>query len=268
MLKKRFALLLIAVLLLSLLASCGNSTEKQSGTEFAKDTSVAATDERVESLDAHGKRQYFGSELIYDYYTFEANDSESVIITGFSSQVAGKTSSDPETMSYVLCREPHTVVVPEKLDGKTVVGIDHSAFRQQDAIRDLVLPKTVESIGDYAFAQCPYLRSVSLPGSVNTLGIAAFYECTDLASLSFAEQGALSVISKSAFMNCSALKTLHVPGYVQTIGNSAFLNCSSLKTVTFEEGLQTIEDLAFCQTAISEPPALPSTLQSIGGWNF
>ncbi len=265
MMKKRFALLLAVLLILSALAACGNKNGSGKKSDLETDDSVVPTFERVESRDAAGKVQTANGEVIYDCYTFESVDSESVMITYFYSQTKGSTNAaSAETQSYVKCLDPHTVCVPEKLAGKTVVKIGRSAFRQCTEIGDLVLPRTLTSIGTYAFAECVNLQSVALPAALSELGIGVFYHCEALSDLQFAAQSALSVIPNSAFLGCKSLTELHIPGYIKTIEKAAFLNCTAVTTLTLEEGLETIGDQAFQNLGLAEVPALPSTVKSVG----
>ncbi len=267
--KRRIALLLALLLALAVFAACGKKNGSGKQSDLEKDDSVAPTFERIVSLDADGNVQTASRATIYDCYTFESVDSESVMITGFYSQTKGSTSaSDDESQSYVRCAEPHTVVIPEKLAGKTVVKIGKSAFRAHSEIAELSLPATLLSIGKYAFAECSNLQSLTLPAAVAELGEGAFYRCSDLEELNFAPSSALSVIPNSAFAFCEALTEIHIPGYIKTIGDGAFLNCISVTTLTLEEGLETIGKQAFQNLALDEIPTLPSTVTSVGELNF
>ncbi len=62
------------------------------------------------------------------------------------------------------------VVIPNKIDGKTVESIDDSAFENNTKIESVVIPESVILIGDGAFTGCTSLKSVTLKGSETAVG--------------------------------------------------------------------------------------------------
>ena len=266
MMKKCFALLAACLLLISVFAGCGKKKNDKSGLQA--DDSVAPTFERVASLDAAGNAQTVSGAPIYDCYTFESIDSETVMITGFYSETKGKTAAaSEETQSYVKCLDQHTVCIPEKLAGKTVAKIGEYAFKQHTEIKNIVLPATLTFIGKFAFDECSNLQSVALPASVAELGIAAFRACTSLTSVTFAAEQGLTFLPQQAFSGCTALQSLQIPGYIKSIGEGAFLNCTAITTLTLNEGLETIGNQAFQNSNLTVVPALPSTVTTVGALN-
>ena len=268
MLKKSFALLAACLLVFSILAGCSKKSDSEKS-DLQADNSVAPTFERLVSKDAAGNAQTVNGSTIYDCYNFESIDSETVRITSFYSQTKGSSAAPTEdAQSYVRCLDPHTVVVPEKLAGKTVVKISALAFYTKSEISDLVLPESLTVIENCAFAGCCNLRSVALPSAVTELGIGAFYNCTSLTTLRFALSSALATIPQSAFADCAALTAINLPGYIKTVEAGAFLNCTSVATLTLAEGLVTIEDQAFQNLdALTTVPELPSTVTKVGKLN-
>ena len=77
----------------------------------------------------------------------------------------------------------------------------------------------------------------------------------------------------SAFVNCTALKSAHVPasaaGETNTIGGTAeaFLGCSNLENVTFGEGFSYIGYNMFGRSGISRI-IIPDSVEVIGVWSF
>lgn len=75
------------------------------------------------------------------------------------------------------------VVIPDKIDGRTVVGILEYAFSSCSNIISIVLPNSVTSIGYSAFCGCSSLKSIvisngltsiTIPSSVTSIGESAF----------------------------------------------------------------------------------------------
>ena len=59
-----------------------------------------------------------------------------------------------------------TVVVPEEIDGKPVIGIDTGAFENCSRMRELILPRTIQFIRDGAFKGCSALSKLVYPTGI------------------------------------------------------------------------------------------------------
>ena len=57
---------------------------------------------------------------------------------------------------------------------KAVTGIGESAFMDNEAITEVVLPDTIVTIGNYAFMNCTNLFDINIPAGA-TIGVDAFY---------------------------------------------------------------------------------------------
>lgn len=60
-------------------------------------------------------------------------------------------------------KESTEVVVPDKIDGKTVVKIGDAAFYNCSKLTKVQLPGTIEEIGQQAFEGCSALAEISIP---------------------------------------------------------------------------------------------------------
>ena len=120
------------------------------------------------------------------------------------------------------------IIVPESVDGKTVISIDSFAFRRNDAIKSISLPNTIDYIGAEAFAWCKNLESVKLSGVVQ-ISERAFMGCDSLKSLDLGEK--LDFVGTKAFAYCPSLESVTLPNGVDTLGASAFDGCRNLKSV-------------------------------------
>ena len=269
--KKLLAILLAGALILVGFASCKKKNDETSDDSGFTEDDTVLDYVLVESRDAAGieQKDEKGNQ-IYERFTFESLDDESVKITNYVPQIIGsqKVVNGKTVTSYIRCYTVHTVVIPETIDNKRVAGIDDIVFTGLTDLSAVVIPETVTSIGAYAFAKCAELASLTLPASLTDLGDGAFYGCPKLASLTFAPNSALKAIPKSAFMNCSALTALNLPASVKTIGTGAFQNCSAVTTLTVAEGTEAIEAQAFYGLTKLTSVTLPASVSAMGELNF
>ena len=80
--------------------------------------------------------------------------------------------------------ERDVIVVPEQINGQTVVEISDYAFMNTE-IQGIVLPDTVTHIGVGAFDMCHELKYVDLGTGLKTIGAFAFSNCTSLMRVEF-----------------------------------------------------------------------------------
>ena len=58
------------------------------------------------------------------------------------------------------------LILPEKINGKTVTGIGNNAFAGHTSIKTVYIPKTVTEIGEKAFSGCSALTNIVYEGTV------------------------------------------------------------------------------------------------------
>lgn len=172
-----------------------------------------------------------------------------------------KILDDGVSVEITLYKNKQTVtdvIIPEKIDGKTVVGIQKTAF-SWSAIKSLVIPKTITNIDEAAFIDTKKLMSIKvdvanpvydsredcnaiietgtntlikgckgthIPEDITAIGTYAFYMGYGQSSLALPE-GVIS-IGKYAFESNSILTTASIPNSVTSIGYKAFNNCKEL----------------------------------------
>jgi len=111
----------------------------------AEDTKIAS----IKSTDPSSKSSSKFKESPEKDFEFQF-EGESVVIT-----------------KYIGNSE--NVGVPEKIQGKQVVGIGNKAFSDNYNIKEIVLPGTLEFIGWVAFSGCKNLSKVNMPPSLKKL---------------------------------------------------------------------------------------------------
>lgn len=181
--KKIFAMLLLAVLCLSL-AACGakeESVKSSGGNADAASQPAAAELPEYVPMDWSGVAENNFSDFLFT----ETNTGE-IIITGY---VGGKD----------------VVKVPELIDGKPVITIDESAFAGNGTVTHVCLPDTVGTLKRECFEGCANLVEVCAP-SVMSIDQKVFADCSGLRALTICASA--YSISGNAFNGCAKLDTL------------------------------------------------------------
>jgi len=244
--KKLLAIILSALLLTAFVACSDEETENGNGYDDYKDTTV----EETQWTDTKNKNTFY----------FEAVDSESIMITDFSTSES----------------TPHAVVIPATMHGKRVVGIGDEAFANAAEIKTLGLPAAKDygaelpefTIGKGAFRGCFTMQSITIPSYVVSVGEKAFYGCESAKMLTIEEGGKLSAIADSTFQACTALTSVSVPGNVKTVGKAAFFECTALTSVTLGNGVVELGAQAFQNCTALETLNVPATLETVGKHAF
>lgn len=167
-------------------------------------------------------------------------------------------------LSVGLCSDDD-IVVPEFIDGKTVVAIADNAFSHNSHLRSIVLPQTVIKIGCSAFAWCKSLEYVSALGIIEICD-RAFIGCDSLSDIAISSR--IRQIGKKAFAHCSHLTSAHIPNSVHKLGESVFEGCSSLTYATLPDNLKIIENGTFYACTELRTVKLPKALEYIDEFAF
>lgn len=75
-------------------------------------------------------------------------------------------------------------------------------------------------------------------------------------------------IGDSAFIGCTALKSVRFEASIKSIGSHAFAYCTALKSVQFEAPIESIEEGAFSYCSELGEVELPNSIRSIGTGAF
>lgn len=121
------------------------------------------------------------------------------------------------------------------LSGSYDTASSTGVFEGARNFSSLSIPKHILAIGDYAFRKCQ-MRSVSIGNQVKSIGNHAFDSCnllTDVKLLTEQGEGGVATtnleeIGAYAFVNCTYLSSIDIPGQVLRIGSGCFMNCISL----------------------------------------
>lgn len=111
------------------------------------------------------------------------------------------------------------VVIPEKINGKSVTTIGKQAFGMKK-LTSVVIPEGVETIGQGAFIN-NLLTTIKLPSTVKKIDTMAFAVNNNLSKVELNE--GLEFIGQRAFMKDSSLTgEITIPSTVKTVMTSAF----------------------------------------------
>ena len=128
--------------------------------------------------------------------------------------------------------------------------VDVQPWQQyRNKITSISLPEGLTSVGNAGFKDCMFVNHVSVPASVETIGFSAFENCRMLSNLTFAANGALTIIDNWAFYNNHELKNVVIPEGVTEVGHAAFYGCTYLKEMTLPSTVQEIADNGFALCA-------------------
>ena len=143
----------------------------------------------------------------------------------------------------------------------------------------LMLVLSVVPMANAAEGSCGDNLSWSFDGSTLTISGSGpmdnFSEESPAPWYSFKEQilkvsfpDGLTRIGSWAFVDCTSLSAVHVPGSVQTIGEYAFRRCDGITILNLNEGLRTIDECAFEQCSALADLRLPNTLINLNNHAF
>lgn len=125
------------------------------------------------------------------------------------------------------------VVIPDDMN---IMTIGEEAFKNNDNITSIIIPKTVSKIEERAFVNCKKLESVYFiqkdkldiaDSDLSIIHRSAFEGCTALRLVDLSNVKTIT-LDKYAFRNCSSLIEVKNMKTIGTMNEGAFFNCSSL----------------------------------------
>lgn len=142
--------------------------------------------------------------------------------------------------------------------------IPAEAFRDNDALRTVVLPEGITSIGEMAFYDCIALTTINLPDGLTEIGDSAFDACFNLTGVTISDT--ITSIGGHAFEQCK-LTSVVLPEGLTTVGNGAFGHMNTLQTITIPSTLTIIPIECFKFSHITTVN-IPEGVEKIYYWAF
>lgn len=144
-----------------------------------------------------------------------------------------KITNNSLTAYYGWGGDDGVVFIP---DDKNILTIGEEAFKDNDNIRVIVIPKTVTTISERAFINCTALEEV-------------YFISQEKITPADAD---LTLINSFAFSGCAALKKIDLSNCKTiTLGKYVFNGCTSLEEVVDMQKIGTIGDYALAGTALT-----------------
>jgi len=158
--------------------------------------------------------------------TEEKNTTDTVISTDLTLQaVKEATETDVSCFEYEEVEggiaityyegNDEIVVIPEMIDGKTVVAIGRKSFANDKSFKGLRLADTVTVVEKEAFLNCTSLEIVVCGNQLMTLGEVAFNNCAALKEVELSD--VLKTMEFGCFGLTTSLREIYIPESVETI---------------------------------------------------
>ena len=112
------------------------------------------------------------------------------------------------------------IEIPQTYNGKPVVVIQNSAFKDCSSLTSILIPNSIKSIGINAFENCSNITEITIPKGVTLIGNNTFKGCVKLASVTLPTS--LENIGANAFAGCTQLSSIVLPSKISEIGSNAF----------------------------------------------
>lgn len=142
---------------------------------------------------------------------------------------------------------PAELFIPDEFDGKKVVKIGDSAFRECNEIKKVIIPEGITVIDSFAFYKCKQINEVFFPKTLTEIGTCAF-AYTDVTETNLPEN--LITLGRQVFYSCDKLESAVIPEKVETLDDQLFNLCTNLKSVSIPASVRTIGEGIIAGTAI------------------
>lgn len=293
---KLIAIFTLAVLLLSILASCSAPHQHAFG-EWTVDGEANCIDGATEkrNCDCGAVETRTVPAKGHDFVDGVCNDCGKGPSEGLEFY-----SNGDGTCSFIgrgTCTDANLIVPAKSPDGDTVTKIMGGGFFADEALVAIYVPESVLEITTDGWSSAPNFSSISIspnntvyaslegvlyskdfktlikyptakadatfdiPESVTTIGLGAFANAKNLTSINI--PASVQTIETSAFQSCSALTSITIPDGVTTISGGVFTNCRSLSVINLPESITSIEENAFGYCEALTTFTVPSGVTSI-----
>ena len=261
---KRFAILLVMMVMITSKALAGASFEVIDGFKYILDS-----DTKTATLLPNTEK-YAGDVVIPE--SVKAKDGNDYRITAFgdkcfsdcrhltSIMIPSSVTSLGEDCFY-QCYSLTSIMIPS-----SVTSLGEGCFCGCDGLTSITISSSVTSLGDHCFSGCRGLTSITIPSSVTSLGTRCFSGCRSLTSITI--PSSVTTLGFECFYNCISLTSITIPSSVTSLGDNCFECCKGLTSIIIPSSVISLADHCFQGCSGMTSITIPSSVYSLGDWCF
>ena len=235
---KRFAILLVMMVMITSKALAGASFEVIDGFKYILDS-----DTKTATLLPNTEK--YGGDKIVIPESVKAKDGNDYKITALGDEC------------FSGCSGLTSITIPS-----SVTSLGESCFNRCSGLTSITIPSSVTSLGESCFNGCSGLTSITIPSSVTSLEKSCFYGCSGLTSITISSS--VTSLGQSCFYGCSGLTSITIPSSVTSLGEKCFEYCEGLTSITISSSVTSLGQSCFRNCSGLTSITIPSSVASLG----
>ena len=265
---KKIRLVILLILLIMTVASCGKEDNSGSNDNF-KDNYYTVTFDTQGANVIQSQSVKSGEKIVkpkdpskngYTFLGWYLGDEEwsfvGYVVTENITLTAKWSIESSIGLEYTLNRDgtaywvsgigtcaETNVIVADIYNGLPVQAVGNYAFEGCKTLTNIVLPNSILSIGNNAFEWCTGLIEITIPNSVVNIGSCAFLCCENLEKVILSNN--ITILNERVFCQCKNLKEINLPSKLTKIDSKAFYTCRSLENIVIPTSVIELGDDAF-----------------------
>ena len=125
----------------------------------------------------------------------------------------------------------------------SVTSLGDDCFNGCTSLKSITIPSSVTTLGKNCFSGCYNLTSITIPSSVTKLGDLCFYECKSLTSITI--PSSVTSLGDLCFGTCAKLTSITIPSSVTKLGEACFKLCVGLTSITIPSSVTSLGSYCF-----------------------
>ena len=224
---KRFAILLVMMVMITSKALAGASFEVIDGFKYILDSDTK-TATLVET------ELYGGDIVIPESVKVKDGNVYKITIIGdkcfywknFTSITIPSSVTSLGDDCFGGCTSLKSITIPS-----SVTTLGQQCFSDCYGLTSITIPSSVTKLGLLCFSSCKSLTSITIPSSVTYLGDGCFTRCSGLTSITI--PSSVTYLGDDCFSYCIGLTSVTIPSSVTYLGHNCFADCSNLESIYF-----------------------------------